>query len=73
MSGLRDKGIQTGDYFYPIHLQPLYRKAFGYKEGDYPVSEMIYEQTIALPFFNDLEEQEIDYIIESIKMLMKEL
>ncbi len=35
---LREGGIKCKPYFTPIHLQPFYRKMFGYKEGDFPVT-----------------------------------
>ena len=47
-------GIQCSNYFQTIHLQPFYKKKFGYKEGDLPVAENISKRTLALPFFNDL-------------------
>ncbi len=35
---LNEEGVQCKPYFTPIHLQPFYRKMFGYKEGDFPVT-----------------------------------
>ena len=67
ISALGDKGIQTNDYFVPIHLQPFYRKMFGYKRGDFPVAESISDRTIALPFYNYLEETEISYVCEHLE------
>jgi len=52
---LNEEGVQCKPYFTPIHLQPFYRKMFGYKEGDFPVTEDVTGRTIALPFFNNLE------------------
>jgi len=48
-------------------LQPFYRKMFGYKEGDFPVTEDVVRRTIALSFFNNLKEEEIDYVVEKLK------
>jgi len=67
ISALGDKGIQTNDYFVPIHLQPFYRKMFGYKRGDFPVAESISDRTIALPFYNYLGETEISYVCEHLE------
>jgi len=61
------KGIQCSNYFQPIHLQPFYKKEFGYKEGDYSVCENISTRTLTLPFFNDLKEKEIDFVVKSLK------
>jgi len=64
---LRESGVECKPYFTPIHLQPFYRKMFGYNEGVFPVTEDVSGRTIALPFFNDLKEEQIDYVVEKLK------
>lgn len=64
---LNEEGVQCKPYFTPIHLQPFYRKMFGYKEGDFPITEDVAGRTIALPFFNNLQEEQIDYVVEKLK------
>ena len=34
---------------------------FGYKKGDFPITELISDSTIALPFYNNLEENDVKY------------
>ncbi|MEK7658884.1 MAG: DegT/DnrJ/EryC1/StrS family aminotransferase [Patescibacteria group bacterium] len=65
-----EKGIQCGNYFQPIHLQPFYKKEFLYKKGDFPVCESISGRTLALPFFNDLTEKEIDFVARNLKEIL---
>ncbi|MBN2207660.1 MAG: DegT/DnrJ/EryC1/StrS family aminotransferase, partial [Candidatus Aminicenantes bacterium] len=48
--------------FPAIHLQPFYRKLFGYRAGDFPLTERAADRTIALPFFNRLTEAEVDAV-----------
>ncbi len=64
---LNEEGVQCKPYFTPIHLQPFYWKMFGYKEGDFPITEDVTERTIALPFFSNLKEEQIDYVVEKVK------
>jgi perosamine synthetase len=64
---LNEEGVQCKPYFTPIHLQPFYRKMFGYKEGDFPVTEDVAGRTIALPFFNNLKEEQIDYVVGKLR------
>lgn len=73
LSKLREKGIGCSNYFSPIHLQPFYRKLFRYKRGDYPVTESVSERTIALPFYNNLEETQIEYICKTLKEIIYSL
>lgn len=70
---MNKKDIQCGFYFQPIHLQPFYREMFGYTDNDFPITEKISQRTIALPFFNDLKEEEIVYVVENLKQIIREL
>jgi len=70
LAGLRAAGIGCNNYFTPIHLQPFYRELYGFKKGDFPVTEHVSERTIALPFYNNLKEEQIDYIIDNLKKLL---
>jgi len=63
-------GIECSNYFAPIHLQPIYRRKFGYQEGDFPITETIAARTIALPFHGHLSEKNIVYICNSLKKLI---
>ena len=65
-----EKGIQCGNYFQSIHLQPFYRQIFGYKEGDFPIAENISQRTLALPFFNNLKEKEINFVVKNLKEII---
>ena len=67
MQYLNQEGVQCKPYFTPIHLQSFYQKMFGYKEGDFPITEDVTGRTIALPFFNNLKEEQIDYVVEKLK------
>jgi len=67
---MRRKGVETRGYFSSIHLQPFYRKVFGYKEGDFPMTEFISERTIALPFYAIMKEKEVDYVVNTLKEII---
>lgn len=65
------RGIGCQRYFAPIHLQPLYRRLFGYREGDFPITEHASSRTIALPFFNRIRDDQIDEVCGTLKMLLR--
>jgi len=73
LAKLKEAGIGCSNYFTPIHLQPFYRKMFGYKKGDFPVTEKVSERTIALPFYNNLKEEQIDYVCKNLKEIIHSL
>jgi dTDP-4-amino-4,6-dideoxygalactose transaminase len=64
---LSKKGVGTGlHYPLPLHLQKAYSH-FGYKKGDFPVAEQAAERLLSLPMFPELTNQQIDYVVKSIK------
>ena len=67
------RGIQCSNYFQPIHLQPFYKKEFSYKQGDFPIAENTSQRTLALPFFNDLEEEQIDAVVKNLKEIINDI
>lgn len=67
---LKARGIGCNNYFTPIHLQPFYRQAFGYKRGDFPITESVAERTIALPFFTQMSESQVGYVRDSLHSLI---
>ncbi len=70
LAGLRAQHIGCNNYFTPIHLQPFYVEQFGFKEGDFPVTEALAQRTIALPFHNHLTETGIDRVVSSLRALL---
>ncbi len=65
-----ERGIACSNYFYPIHLQPFYKEQFGYKEGDFPVAEDVGSRALALPFFNNLTQEQAAIVVENLKELL---
>ena len=70
---LRDHGVQCNNYFPCIHLEPLYRSTIGHKEGDFPIAESVSDRTIALPFYNNLSEEEQDYVALTLRAALDSL
>ena len=67
---MREAGIQVSNYFAPVHLQPFMVEKFGYKKGDFPVTESIADRTIALPFYNNLTKDDIATVAKTIKQIL---
>lgn len=70
IAGMRRHDVGAGDYFPCIHLQPFYREQFGFKVGDYPISESVSNRTLALPFYNDLTEKDVDYVCSTLELML---
>ena len=55
-------GVSAKPYLPCIHLQPYYREAHGHGPGEFPVTEAISASTIALPFFPEMTEAQVDRV-----------
>ena len=65
-SFLEERNIVTRVYYpLPLHLQKCFASS-GYKKGDFPVSEMLAEEVLALPIFPELLPEEQERIVEEI-------
>lgn len=71
---LRDKGIMASVHFTPpVHLQEYYRNVYKYKKGVLPVTESVSETIVTLPMYPQLNRKELDYMVESIGEVLKNM
>lgn len=68
---LGEEGIPSRPYFMPIHLQPFYMERFGFKKGDFPVSEAAGDSVVALPFHNNMKKEEIELVRKALEKTIK--
>jgi dTDP-4-amino-4,6-dideoxygalactose transaminase len=67
MTHLKTCDVGTKVYYpIPLHRQPCF-EYLGYGEGKYPESERAARETVALPLFPELTEEQQVYVVESIK------
>ena len=63
---LRAHGIACSDYFSPLHLQPHIQR-LGHRAGDFPVTEAVAASTIALPFYTNLQPEQISRVSDGLR------
>jgi len=64
---LKKQGIGSEVYYpLPLHLQPCYAD-LGHKKGDFPVSEMLAAESLALPIHSELAGEDILQVCQSIR------
>ena len=69
------KDIATGRYFAPLHLQPVLASSIGQGKSELrlPQTEFVGDRIIALPFFNELTEKEIQEVCGALAESIREL
>jgi perosamine synthetase len=64
---LRERGVDSKPYLPAIHLMSFYRERFGHREGEFPVCEDVARRSLALPFFPQLSEGEVDQVATALR------
>lgn len=67
---LRAAGIGVQIHYIPVHTQPYYRR-LGFKDGDFPEAEKYYAETISLPMFAGLTDEDQDRVVEALKAVLR--
>ena len=65
ISYLNEHNINSVFHYQPLHLSEMGRE-FGGEVGDCPVTEIISDRLVRLPFYNDLTEEEQSRVIDRI-------
>jgi len=71
MTKLKERGIGTQVHYIPVHTQLYYQQNFGFKEGDFPISEEYYQHAISLPLYPKMTDEDVQRVIEAITALLK--
>lgn len=65
---LESKNVGVGvHYDIPIHLQPVYRDMYGFKEGMLPITERLCKEVLTLPMFVDITDEQVKYVVECFR------
>lgn len=73
LNDMLENRIQVSNYFPPAYLQPFMVEKFGYKQGDFPITDSVCKSTIALPFHNNLSPEEVEIVCSELKNCLDSL
>jgi perosamine synthetase len=67
---LRERGVQSKPYLPAIHLMSFYRETFGHREGEFPVCEDVAARSLALPFFPEMTDGQVQRVAEALGQVL---
>ena len=69
MAELRQAGVGTQVLYIPVHLQPWYRRTYGYAEGKCPMAESVYARALSLPLYPAMTDGDVATVIRAVRAL----
>jgi dTDP-4-amino-4,6-dideoxygalactose transaminase len=73
IESLSAKGVSCSVHFIPLHLHSFYQNTYGFKYGDFPICEEVYEREVSIPLYPKMIEDDVKYVIECIKGIYGEI
>ena len=67
VTALRERGVDSKPYLPAIHLFSFYRRRFGHTAGEFPVCEDVASRSLALPFYPELSDGQIERVAEALR------
>ncbi|MDQ6746034.1 MAG: DegT/DnrJ/EryC1/StrS aminotransferase family protein [Actinomycetota bacterium] len=68
---LAQHGIPSKPYFPAVHLMSFYRQRFGHREGEFPVCEDVAARSVALPFFPEMSEGQVERVATALRAVLR--
>jgi len=69
---LNEFGVGTSVHFIPVHKHPYYKNTYNYKDEDYPAANKVFDESISLPIYPDLTNEQLYYITENLINITKQ-
>lgn len=64
---LAARNIGTSVHFIPVHLHSFYQERFGYRRGDLPSVEGIYDRIVSLPLYPAMTGLDVETVIDAVR------
>ncbi|RMD96253.1 MAG: DegT/DnrJ/EryC1/StrS aminotransferase family protein [Calditrichaeota bacterium] len=63
---LREMGVHCSVHFIPLHLMPYYRERYGFRGGEFPQAEALYQRVVSLPIYPAMTLKDVEYVIDAV-------
>lgn len=68
---LKNDGIGTSVHFIPVHKHPYYKNKYSYNNEAFAVANKVFNESLSLPIYPSMTDEEVDYVIEKVLMYAK--
>src|ERR1700722_4005115 len=72
IDGLRGRGVGSSVHCIPLNTMAFYQERYGYRTGDFPIAEDVYGRCLSLPIFPAMSDEDVAWVIESVRAVAQE-
>jgi dTDP-4-amino-4,6-dideoxygalactose transaminase len=72
IDGLRGRGVGSSVHCIPLNTMAFYQERYGYRTGDFPIAEDVYGRCLSLPIFPAMSDEDVAWVIESVRAVAHE-
>lgn len=69
---LARRRIGASVHFIPVHQHPYYRNTYGYRHGDFPVTDAAYPRMVSLPLHPGLTDDDVADVVSAVLDICQE-
>lgn len=65
-----ENGIGCGVHYIPLHLHPYWRDTYKLTPEMFPVSQRIYEQSVSLPIYSKMTDEDMERVVSTVAKIL---
>lgn len=66
-----NENIGVSVHFIPVHLMSYYVNTYGYKRGDFPITESYFDRIVSLPLYPTMSDEDMEDVIYAVKRIVE--
>jgi UDP-4-amino-4,6-dideoxy-N-acetyl-beta-L-altrosamine transaminase len=71
MAELGERGVGTQVHYYPVPLQPYYRRTLGHRPGEFPQAERHYAEALTIPLYAGMSDQQVEQVTTAVRAVLQ--
>ncbi len=68
---LRAENVGVNVHYIPLHYHSYYRDAYGYRRGDFPRAEALFERILSLPLFAAITARDVADVVTAVDKVLR--
>ncbi|KAA9410362.1 DegT/DnrJ/EryC1/StrS family aminotransferase [Haloarcula hispanica] len=69
VNAMHEENIYVQVHYVPLHFHPFFQDEFGYKRGDFPSAEAVYDGLVSLPLFPGMDDSDVADVVRAVERL----